>query len=305
MNYRHAFHAGNFADVVKHALLTLALMHLRKKPAPFRVIDTHAGAGRTNLGSSEAVRGGEWQGGIGRIWSEDLGPAIEPRLAPYREALRAFNPDGALKIYPGSPLLIRHFLRPEDRLIACELETGAAQALARNLRGDPRVKAIAIDGWTALGAYIPPKERRGLMLIDPPFEAPDELSRLAGAIGAAHAKWRSGMLLAWYPIKDAREVSGFLRALSAHGLENSLRIELVREGQPGDASHGDPSRGDPSRGDPSLGTPVRGAALRGTGMIAVHPPFTLAADAKILLSALGKAFWPDQRASVRVENLVG
>jgi 23S rRNA (adenine2030-N6)-methyltransferase len=281
MNYRHAFHAGNFADVVKHVLLTLALVHLRKKKTPFRVIDTHAGTGRTNLESAEATRGGEWQDGVGRIWKADLGHAVEPLLAPYREALRAFNPEGALKIYPGSPFLIRHFLRADDRLIACELESGAAQALARNLRGDSRVKTIAIDGWTALSAYIPPKERRGLVLIDPPFEEPDELSRLAEAIGAAHAKWRSGMLLAWYPIKEPREIAGFVRTLSKHELENSLRLELVREG------------------------PSDGSALRGTGMIAVHPPFTLEADAKILLPALAGAFWPDARASVRIDNLVG
>ena len=278
MNYRHAFHAGNFADVVKHVLLTLALVHLRKKEAPFRVIDTHAGTGRTNLESADAIRGGEWKGGIGRIFDRDIGAAAEELIAPYREALRTFNPDGQIKIYPGSPLLIIHFLRAHDRLIACELENGAAQALARNLRGDPRAKAIAIDGWTALTAYIPPKERRGLVLIDPPFEAQDELSRLGDAIAAAHLKWRSGMLLAWYPIKDEREVAGFIRALSKHQIENSLRLELVR--------NDGPEKG-----------------LRGTGMIAVHPPFTLQADAKILLPALAKAFWPDQRATVRVDNL--
>jgi 23S rRNA (adenine2030-N6)-methyltransferase len=278
MNYRHAFHAGNFADVVKHVLLTLSVVHLRKKETAFRVIDTHAGSGRTNLEGPEATRGGEWQGGIGRIWGQDFGPSVEPLLAPYREALHAFNPEGSLKSYPGSPLLIRHFLRPQDRLIACEFESGATQALARNLRGDPRVKAIAIDGWTALTAYVPPKERRGLLLIDPPFEERDELSRLADAIAAAHAKWRSGMMLAWYPIKDLREIAAFIRTMSKYTIENSLRIELVCED---------------------------GAAegLRGSGMIAVHPPFTLASDAKILLPALAKAFWPDRRASVRIDNL--
>lgn len=278
MNYRHAFHAGNFADVVKHVLLTLALVHLRRKETPFRVIDTHAGAGRTNLESAEAIRGGEWQGGIGRIWERDFGPAVEALLAPYREAVRSVNPDGALKTYPGSPLLVRHFLRADDRLIACELETGAAQALERNLRGDRRVKAIAIDGWTALTAFIPPKERRGLVLIDPPFEQRDELPRLADAIATAHAKWRTGMLLAWYPIKDLREHLDFVRTLSKSPLENSLRIELVREG-------------------------AAGTALRGTGMVVVHPPFTLLADAQILLPALGKAFWPGERSGIRVEKL--
>jgi 23S rRNA (adenine2030-N6)-methyltransferase len=278
MNYRHAFHAGNFADVVKHVLLTLALVHLRRKEGAFRVIDTHAGAGRTDLQGAEAMRGGEWQGGIGRVFDHDFGPAAQALLAPYHEALRSFNPDGRLKIYPGSPLLIRHFLRPNDRLIACEREPGAAQSLARNLRGDRRVKAIAIDGWTALTAFIPPKERRGLVLIDPPFEERDELERLAQALGVAHAKWRPGMMLAWYPIKDPREIAGFVRSLSTLRIENSLRIELVCDS----ASQ---------------------TALRGTGMIVVHPPFTLQADAQILLPALGKAFWPDGRATVRIENL--
>ena len=278
MNYRHAFHAGNFADVVKHALLVLALIHLRRKEGAFRAIDTHAGSGRTNLESAEATRGGEWQDGIGRIWTHDLREAAEALLAPYREALRAFNPDGALKIYPGSPLLIRHFLRPQDRLIACELETGAAGALARNLRGDARIKTIAIDGWTALSAYIPPKERRGLVLIDPPYEQPDELSQLAAAIDAAHRKWKTGMILAWYPIKDMRETAAFIRSFSNFKIENSLRIELVRGG-------------------------TSGLALRGSGLIAVNPPFTLAADAQILLTALAEAFWPNQQSAIRIDKL--
>ena len=278
MNYRHGFHAGNFADVVKHALLTRALIHLRKKDGAFRAIDTHAGSGRTNLESAEAVRGGEWHDGIGRIWTQDLGPAVEALLVPYREAIGAFNPNGALKVYPGSPLLIRHFLRPQDRMIACELETGAAGALARNLRGDARIKTIAIDGWTALAAYIPPKERRGLVLIDPPYEEPDELSRLASAIDAAHRKWKTGMMLAWYPVKEMREIAAFIRSLSNFKVKNCWRIELVREG-------------------------TSGPALRGSGLIAVNPPFTLASDAQILLTALAKAFWPDQRSAIRIDNL--
>ncbi len=277
MNYRHGFHAGNFADVVKHVLLTLSLVHLRRKDAPFRVIDTHAGAGRTDLQGSEAIRGGEWQHGIGRIWTHAFDPQVEALLAPYRDMLHSFNPGGSLHVYPGSPLLIAHFLRLQDRLIACELEPAAAAALAQNLRGDQRLKSIAIDGWTALEAYIPPKERRGLVLIDPPFEQRDELQRLADALVAAHTKWRTGMMLAWYPIKEAREIERFIRSLSGRGLDDAWRIELVREGI------------------------VDG--LRGTGMIAVHPPFTLPDDTKILLPALAKAFWPNERAGIRIDKL--
>ena len=170
MNYRHAFHAGNFADVVKHAVLVRMLVHLRQKPAAFRVIDTHAGAGLYDLGGAEALRSGEWRDGIGRLLAAPIGEQARALLAPYLDALASFNSAGRLASYPGSPALVRAFLRPQDRLIACELEPNAAAALARHLSGDRRSKAVAIDGWTALNAYVPPMERRGLVLIDPPFE---------------------------------------------------------------------------------------------------------------------------------------
>ena len=278
MNYRHAFHAGNFADVVKHAVLARIVMHLRKKDAAFRVIDTHAGTGRYNLAGNEALRGGEWREGIGRVWNARFEPAAAALLAPYRDAIRAFNPDGALTIYPGSPLLVREWLRPQDRLIACELEDGAAQALARNLRGDERAKAIAIDGWTALTAYIPPKEKRGLVLIDPAYEERDELARLAEAIGAALRKWKSGLFLAWYPIKDIRDIAAFVRALLSCGAENSLRIELTRGGS------------DRTK-------------LQGMGLIAVNPPWMLEDEVRILLPALAQALSPAAPCAMRIETL--
>ena len=278
MNYRHAFHAGNFADVVKHALLARAIAHLRLKDTPFRVIDTHAGSGRYNLESNEAIRGGEWRQGIARVWQASFAPAVEPLLAPYLDAIRAFNPDGQLKIYPGSPLLIRHWLRPQDRLIACELEPVAAQTLARQLRSDTKTKAIAIDGWTALTAYIPPKERRGLVLIDPPFEEQGELQRLAEALAAAHRKWAGGMILAWYPIKDMRDIARFVRDISAFKPASALRLELIRE-------------------DTEAGR------LRGSGLIAINPPWTLEAEAKLLLPELAAKMSPEGRNSIRIESI--
>ncbi len=270
MNYRHAFHAGNFADVVKHAVLARIIMHLQKKDAAFRVIDTHAGTGRYNLQGNEAIRGGEWHDGVGRVWAHDFAPAVAELLAPYRDAIRAFNSDGKLTIYPGSPLLVRHWLRPQDRLIACELETGAAQALARHFRNDPLAKAVAIDGWTALNAYIPPKEKRGLVLIDPPYEQRDELQRLADALVAAHRKWNTGVFLAWYPIKDMREVAGFIGSLEKSDIGNALRIELIRDAAPD-------------------------GKLRGTGLIAINPPWTLADETKIFLPSLAQIFWPGEK----------
>jgi 23S rRNA (adenine2030-N6)-methyltransferase len=278
MNYRHGFHAGNFADVVKHALLALCLTHLRRKDAAFRVIDTHAGSGRYDLTSSEAVRGGEWPSGIGRVWSHDFAPKTAARVAPYLDAVRAINPDGPLRVYPGSPDLIRHLLRPQDRLIACEAEPGAARALTAALRGDARAKAIAIDGWTALQAYIPPKERRGLVLIDPPFEAPDEFMRLADALLTAHRKWSGGTFFAWYPLKDDTATAGFYRRIAKSGHPDMLRIEIARK-------------------------VAADGKLRGSGQLIINPPYTLEGDAQILLGALAPLFWPDAQADIRVEAL--
>src|SRR5262245_8796255 len=155
MNYRHAFHAGNFADVLKHAVLCRVLAYLREKPAAFRVIDTHAGAGLYDLAGLEAGKTGEWRDGIARVINAQLDAPVRDLLAPYLDAISAVNPPERLNVYPGSPLLVRHFLRRQDRLIACELEPRAASALERTLRGDARSKALAIDGWMALSAYVP------------------------------------------------------------------------------------------------------------------------------------------------------
>src|SRR5258705_1072274 len=201
MNYRHAFHAGSFADVVKHAVLARILVHLRTKPAAFRVIDTHAGAGLYDLAGPEASRSAEWRAGIQRLLASPLPEQARALLAPYLDVVAALSPGGRLAAYPGSPALARALLRPQDRLIACELEPGAAAALAHNLGGDRRVKLVTIDGWVALNAYMPPVERRGLVIIDPPFEDDGDFMRLARAIEGAHRKWAGGSYLLWYPIK--------------------------------------------------------------------------------------------------------
>src|SRR5215471_3105059 len=170
MNYRHAFHAGNFADVLKHAVLSRILVHLGEKAAAYRVIATHAGAGLYDLTAEPATRTGEWRDGIGRLVGASLPDDIRALLAPYLAVVAAANPGGGLARYPGSPLIALGLMRPQDRLVACELEPGAAAALAAELRRDTRARAVAIDGWTALNAYVPPKERRGIVLIDPPYE---------------------------------------------------------------------------------------------------------------------------------------
>jgi 23S rRNA (adenine2030-N6)-methyltransferase len=262
MNYRHAYHAGNFADVVKHAVMCRVLVHLREKPAAFRIIDTHAGAGRYDLAGLEAGKTQEWRDGIDRLRRAELAAPLRALLAPYLDAVAAFNPNGGLKTYPGSPLLAKALLRRQDRLIACELEPQAAAALQNELAGDARAKAIVIDGWTALTAYVPPVERRGVVLVDPPFEQPGEFPRLVQGLAAAHRKWPTGVYLLWYPIKDQAEVAAFARSLSRLGIAKILRVELT------------------------LPTAVPDEGLRGSGLIAVNPPWTLHDELKVLLPAL-------------------
>ncbi|MCX7312187.1 MAG: 23S rRNA (adenine(2030)-N(6))-methyltransferase RlmJ [Alphaproteobacteria bacterium] len=281
MNYRHAFHAGNFADVIKHAILCRVLVHLREKPAAFRVIDTHAGTGRYNLAGAEAGRTQEWQGGIGRLANAELAAPVRALLAPYLDAVAALNPGGRLAAYPGSPLLAQALMRRQDRLIACELEPRAAALLRNHLDGDNRCKAITIDGWTALSAYVPPTERRGMVLVDPPFEQPDEFARLAQALAAAHRKWPTGTYLLWYPIKDDAEVTTFIRTLTRSAIAKMLRVELIL---------------------PNAGPDV---GLRGSGLIAVNPPWTLHDELKLLLPALAELLSRGATTSVTQRWLTG
>ncbi len=277
MNYRHAFHAGNFADVHKHAVLARILVHLRHKPAAFRVIDTHAGAGRYDLSGPEPSRSGEWHQGIERVWEARRRDGLPALLAPYFDAVAALNPDGKLRAYPGSPLIAENLLRPQDRLIACELEPQSAASLAAALRGDARAKVLAIDGWTALGAYVPPKERRGLVLIDPPFEDATDFTRLSGALAAAHRKWPTGIYMLWYPIKERGAPDALARRLQRLALPNVLRCELT------------------------LGPPRAEAGLVGSGLIVVNPPFTLEPELRIFMPAIGSALSP--RAACRIDWL--
>jgi 23S rRNA (adenine2030-N6)-methyltransferase len=265
LNYQHAFHAGNFADVHKHAVLARILSHLKGKPAAFRVIDTHAGAGRYDLAGAEATRGGEWQGGIGRLLGRPLPDKLQALLAPYLGAVQNLNPDVGLRVYPGSPLIALALIRPQDRLIACELEPRAAAALEGVLR-DRRAKVLAIDGWTALGAYVPPKERRGVVLVDPPFEEAADFTRLASALAAAHRKWPTGIYMLWYPIKERAAPDALARQLRKLEMPGVLRCEIT------------------------LGPPRADAGLVGSGLIVINPPFKLDADLKVLLPALAEAF---------------
>jgi len=281
LNYRHAFHAGSFADVFKHAVLCRLLDYLREKPAAFRVIDTHAGAGVYDLASPEATRGGEWHDGIARLAAAPLRDKAAALLAPYLDAVRALNPTGALKTYPGSPALVRAFLRPQDRLIACELEPKAQAALTSAMQRDPRVKTLAIDGWTALSAYVPPTERRGLVLTDPPFERDDDFPRLAQGLAVAHRKWATGQYLLWYPVKGRTEPDTLAKRLRRLGIPKILRAELIVS---------------------SLSDPTR---LNGSGLIIVNPPWTLEAELRLLLPVLADVLGREKQGRYTLDWLAG
>jgi len=281
VNYRHAFHAGSFADVFKHAVLCRLLHYLRGKPAAFRVIDTHAGAGLYDLAGPEAARSGEWRDGIERLLQAELSAPAAALLSPYLEVIGALNERGRLAVYPGSPAIVRAWLRPQDRLIACELEPQAAAALANNMRGDPRIKTLAVDGWTALSAYVPPKERRGLVLVDPPFEEDSDFRRLAQGLEAAHRKWPTGLYMLWYPIKSRGEPDALAKRLRRLGLPKTLRAELTVK-----------PLGDPSR-------------LNGSGLILVNPPWTLERELATLLPALAKILGQAGKGAFRLDWLAG
>ncbi len=269
MNYRHAFHAGNHADVLKHVVLLEILAALARKPTPYFVLDTHAGSGRYPLAAD-----GEATSGILRLAAHDT-----PALSRYRDAIAAHNSDSRLQRYPGSPLLIASVLRDDDRLACCELQAEEAAALKTLLHHDPRVGVHQRDGYDALGALLPPREKRGLVLIDPPYEAQDaEYARILDALKLGLARWPQGIFALWYPIKRRRTLLPFLRRVAALPAKSALLIELL--------VHPDDS-------------PLR---LNGSGLLILNPPWQLDRRLPPLLAALRSALAPET-GSTRLEWL--
>ena len=226
LNYRHAFHAGNFADVVKHAALALCLDRLNQKPAPYRYIDTHAGIGAYDLEGDEAERSPEWKDGVGRVWEAERGAPQDVRsaLAPWLNVIRGMNAVG-LKHYPGSPFIAQRMLRDIDALRLCELHEPSTVLLREAMGRDKRVKIEQRDGFEALPAYLPPPERRGLVLIDPPFEAGTTTRKadfdwMLKAARAAIKRWPQGTYMFWRPIKDVEQVAAFDGELASMLIED-------------------------------------------------------------------------------------
>lgn len=280
MNYRHAFHAGNFADVFKHVLLALLLDYLKRKDAPFRYIDTHAGTGATDLSSDEAQRTGEWIDGVGRLAGARWPADVARSLAPYLAAIGRLD-EGRPLVYPGSPRVAQALMRPQDRASVCELHPEDARLLKRHVGRDERFRVYAEDGYAALNKLTPPPERRGLVLIDPPFEARDEFAAMEEAFVRAWRKWPTGVYALWYPVKDLRAVRVFTTRLKERAIPRMLRLELTVE---------------------AIRTE---GPLAATGLIVVNPPYVLEAQARRLLPELARLLARGPGAGVHIEVLAG
>lgn len=268
MNYRHIFHAGNFADVFKHAVLTLLLKSLAAKDKPFVYLETHAGSGRYDLESEAARKTGEARGGIGRLW-----PQREnfPELADYFSAVQALNRGGSLRFYPGSPRLARALLRAQDRMALFELVPEECARLRDEFARETQVQIFCQDGYGGLKAQLPPHERRGLALIDPPYEAGGEFTQAFEGLRMAHERWATGIFALWYPVKERAPVARLHRALQESGIRKILCAELML--YPEDTAF----------------------RLNGSGMIVVNPPWKLDETLRDLLPRLFRALQGEER----------
>ncbi|MCC6720013.1 MAG: 23S rRNA (adenine(2030)-N(6))-methyltransferase RlmJ [Acetobacteraceae bacterium] len=253
MNYRHAFHAGNHGDCLKHALLVWLLGAMQRKPGGIFVLDSHAGTGRYDLSATPAARTGEAAAGILRLLDDP-----PPPLAAYVALVRQRG------LYPGSPWLLRALLRPQDRMACCELHPEDFPPLRRLFARDAQVATHHRDAWEALGALLPPAtgEKRALVLVDPPYEAEDEFARLAAGLATAQRRMNGAVLAAWYPIKHRAPPRAFHTAIRDGGLRDVVAAELF------------------------LRAPLDPTRLNGSGLLVVNPPYGFAEAAPLILAAL-------------------
>jgi 23S rRNA (adenine2030-N6)-methyltransferase len=281
MNYRHVYHAGNFADVLKHVVLLMLVEHLKKKPAPFFYLDTHAGRGLYDLSEAQAQRSGEYKGGIGLLL-EAPAASLPPELAAYVGLVRASAGKGhsAITAYPGSPLIVARLRRAEDRLVLAETLPKEAAALRDALGRARRVSVLESDGYAALKAQLPPRENRGLVLIDPPYESDAEFDRVLAGLELARGRWPTGTFCVWYPLTDRAGPLRFRRDLEQSGLSRVLDVRLSV--LPADAQVG----------------------LAGAGLVIVNPPWQLDARLKELLPVLHRLLSPEGHGGSEVEWLV-
>ncbi|MDZ4263588.1 MAG: 23S rRNA (adenine(2030)-N(6))-methyltransferase RlmJ [Pseudomonadota bacterium] len=275
--YRHNFHAGNYADVVKHVVLISLLQALQQKPKPFYLQDSHGGIGRYDLMSDEAQKNGEYLSGISRLWQAQNPPVA---VQKYLEVVRSFNSDGELRYYPGSPRLGRALLRENDRMVITELNKVDCETLRHEFKGDRQVMVQLQDGYQGIKAYLPPAERRGLVLIDPAYELKDEYERLIRGLQKGYRRWPTGIYAIWYPLMSSTIREGFFTALKETGIRKILAAELTIK---------------PLQAEKEM---------CGSGMIIINAPWQLDQQLKNELEWLWPLLSDTQEGGVNVEWLV-
>lgn len=287
MNYRHAYHAGNHADVLKHSVLARAFVHLARKEKPFLFLDAHAGIGVYDVGSAEALKTLEWQNGVGRLYdlsgeTVPLGAEAETLLAPWRAVVSAVNPEGgALARYPGSPEFGRRLLRAHDRILLNELHPADLHSLEAYARGDDRMRVMAEDANTVVKASLPPPERRGLALIDPPYERDDEDRRVVKMLRDGVRRFATGVHLLWYPVTGDGLNDGIIKGVLALGIPKTWVAEL------------------------RVRAPIPDGGLAGSGLILVNPPWPLEIELPILLAGLWTRLAHTDSGGWRFEEVAG
>lgn len=277
MNYRHTYHAGNFCDVMKHIIMMLLIEYLKRKDKPFRVIDTHAGIGHYALDSKEALKTGEWQNGIGNLLQTPR-DSLPETIRHYLDLILPCE-NTPLTSYPGSPVISRSLLRKQDRLSAIELHPEDHTTLKSHFAGDHQVKIIHLDGWLALNSFVPPKEKRGLVLVDPPYEKRDDFLTITKRLDQALKKWPGGLYAIWYPLKDPQNILAFKKSLRSILKTPALAIEL------------------------HVCDEAQQNKLYGSGIIAVNPPYILEDQLIGILPALAQHLGQDNTAHYRIERL--
>ncbi|PHM38881.1 ribosomal RNA large subunit methyltransferase J [Xenorhabdus mauleonii] len=277
LSYRHSFHAGNHADVLKHTVQSLIIESLKTKEKPFLYLDTHAGAGRYQLSGEHAERTGEYLEGIARIWQRD---DIPEELAAYMDAVKALNPNNSLRYYPGSPLIARHLLRDYDELNLSELHPSDFPLLRAEFSRDRRTRVLREDGYQQLKSKLPPRSRRGFILIDPPYELKSDYQKVVQGIQEGYKRFATGTYALWYPVVLRQQIKRLVKDLEATGIRKILQIELgVR---PDSDQRG----------------------MTASGMIVINPPWKLEQQMKAVLPWLQQVLIPEGTGHTSVEWIV-
>ena len=277
LSYRHAFHAGNFADVLKHALLLHTLNYMTQKEKPLRIIDTHAGAGAYKLGNGQPIKNREYDSGIGKLWGRsDLPPALQDYVA----FVRAFNESEHLSYYPGSPLFMQSALRPKDNLFLHELHSTDWRILQETIGDDKQVKIVDDDGLKGMQALLPPPDRRALIFIDPSYELKSDYFEVVKQVTAAHKRFATGTFVIWYPVVLRQRIDDMEKAFKKSGIKN---IQLFEFGVAEDS--------------PEYG-------MNSSGLIVINPPWTLWKAMEETLPFLADQLGEDGQGFYRLEQLV-